>query len=73
MILFNNHSAIVRLLLALLKQLKPLAQVSNRSLVLIVPRLLLSQSVELVSATDVDWVVAVGHVRFLQRSAYHMC
>ena len=38
----DNHRAVVKLFLALLQKLEPLAQVSNRGLVLIVPILLLS-------------------------------
>lgn len=38
---FDNHRAVVNLFLALLQKLEPLAQVSNRGLVLIMPILLL--------------------------------
>ena len=69
---FDNHRAVVKLFLALLEKLEPLAQVSNRGLVLIVPILLLSQRVELVSSTDVHRVVAVRHVRLLQSGADHV-
>lgn len=70
----HQHRCSVLLLVlvcTLLEHLQPLSQVPDRRLV--VQSLLLSHRVELVCATDVDWVVAVGHVGFVhERGGHHI-